>query len=642
MTRALAPWFAGLVVLPEGGLSAARTLGVEVREVAEVVDELPAASGLPPARWRALYAALAPAVGDPLVRESLAGLPVPLADGRVVRGARGLLLPLAGALDPGGPVADAVAVLGRWGVRLVAPAAAHEALERLGATPADPAALLAHPGVRQAVLDQADEDDLAVAEEVSDAVLAVVRAALDDAGSAAGPAAPVPADRAVLGLVTLRAVDGEPTPAHGLVLPGSIAERLLDARVLATVDQAAVERWGARTLAAVGVRADLVPLVLTDVLVTAQDLDLGGPDDDADLVTDSLDGWDDYLAAVADLLGEGEALAEVVAVADLDAVHPDAWPQVLAHLAEPGVLRRSLLEPVRAPGARGTAPGYTAWWLRHRAGLGLGTPFATSDAETPVARLLPAAPPEVAGLDPAVQAALGGVARLADVPPAEWNRLLRAAAPVGSPVEVALAGAVWGAWAALAADLDGPDVPAGDDPEPDRGGLPDLDVLPALVAADRIALVHAEDAAVAPGPMWWQRTDVAAMVPVTGAVDPDDLADALGLPLATDLADGRVADADGDDVGGPAQTPPAVRLLLPDAPRTWVEHESLRVDGVPVDWWVDGDGESATVHATHLAGLARGLAQAAGVWRLRHAVELILVEPGRAGELAVEQVGDGA
>lgn len=636
VTRALAPWFAGLVVLPEGGLSAARTLGVEVREVAEVVDELPAASGLPPARWRALYAALMPAVGDPLVRESLAGLPVPLADGRVVRGVRGLLLPVAGALDPDGSVADAVAVLGRWGVRLVDPAAAHEALERLGATPADPAALLAHPGVRQAVLDQADEDDLAVAEEISDAVLAVVRAALDDAGPAAEPD-PVPAGRAVLGLLTLRAADGEPTPAHGLVLPGSTAERLLDARVLAAVDQAAVERWGERTLAAVGVRADLVPLVLTDVLATAQDLDLGGADDDADLVTDSLDGWDDYLAAVADRLGDGETLAEVVAVADLDAVDPDAWPQVLAHLAEPGVLRRSLLEPVRAPGARGTAPGYTAWWLRHRSGLGLGTPFATSDAETPVARLLPPAPPEVAGLDPAVQAALGGVVRLAAVPPAEWNRLLRAAAPVGSPVEVALAAAVWGAWAALADNPDGIDGP-----DPERGGLPDLDVLPALVAADRVALVHAEDAAVAPDPMWWQRTDVAAMVPVTGAVDPDNLADALGLPLATDLADGRVAEGDGDDAGGWAETPPEVRLLLPDAPGTWVEHESLRVDGVPVDWWVDGNGESATVHATHLAGLARGLAQAAGAWRLRHAVELILVEPGRAGELAVEQMGDGA
>jgi hypothetical protein len=83
-----------------------------------------------------------------------------------------------------------------------------------------------------------------------------------------------------------------------------------------------------------------------------------------------------------------------------------------------------------------------------------------------------------------------------------------------------------------------------------------------------------------------------------------------------------------------------VGAVLPGAPDTWIEHESLRVDGVPVDWWVDGTGPDAIVHATHLAGLARGLAQACGAWRLRHAVELVLVEPARAAELAVEQVAD--
>jgi hypothetical protein len=625
LTRALAPWFAGLVVLPEGGVPSARALGVELREVADVVDELPAAAGLPPARWRALYAALAPAVADPLVRESLAALPVPLADGRVVRGARGLLLPVAGALDAHGPVAAALATLSRWGVRLVDPAAAHDVLERLGATPADPATLLAHPGVRQAVLDQADEDDVDLAEQVSDAVLALVRAALaDGTGATSDPDAPVPPGRALLGLLTLRAADGEPTPAHGLVLPGSLAERLLDPRVLAPVETAAVERWGADVLGAVGVRADLVPLVLTDVVASTEDLSLGAPDDDADLVTDWLDGWDEYLADVAEAVEEGETLAEVLAVADLDAVDPGAWPDVLARLARPGALRRALLEPVRAAGA--LAPGYTAWWVRHRAGIGLGAPFATADAEPAVRRLLPGAPPEVAGLDPAVQAALGGVGRLAAVPASGWNRLLRAAAPVGAPLDVALAAAVWSAWAALAG--------------PDADGPAELDVLPALVAPDRVALVHSEDAAVAPAPMWWQRTDVAAMVPVAGPADPEDLAGALGLPLAGDLAAGRVDEDEGDDAGGLAGTPAAVRVLLPDAPGTWVEHEQLRVDGVPVDWWVEGAGPGAIVHATHLAGLARGLAQASGAWSLRHAVELALVEPSRAAELAVEQVAD--
>ncbi|RMI01348.1 ATP-binding protein, partial [Cellulomonas triticagri] len=199
-----------------------------------------------------------------------------------------------------------------------------------------------------------------------------------------------------------------------------------------------------------------------------------------------------------------------------------------------------------------------------------------------------------------------------------------AAAP-GGPVDLGLATAVWRAWSGHAAA-----VAAGD-----AAPLPDLDVVPALVAPDRVALVHAEDAAVAPGPMWWQRTDVAAMVPAVG-VDADDLADVLGLPTAADLADGSTADDDGDLL----PTAPEVATVLPGAPRTWVEHEALRVDGVPVDWWVDGAGPDAVVHATHLAGLARGLAQAAGAWPRRHAVALVLVEPARAGELAVEQVGD--
>ena len=637
LTSALAPWFAGLVVLPDGGLGAARTLGVEVREAADVVEELPAASGLPPERWRALYAALAPAVGDPLVREALAALPVPLADGRVVRGARGLLLPVAGALDAAGPVAAALAALGRWGVRLVHPGAAHEVLERLGAAPADPASLLAHPGVRQAVLDQAGEDDVDAAEQISDAVLALVRAAVAD-GTVPTPAAPghstpgdptpggpapVPVERAVLGLLTLRAADGEPAPAHGLVLPGSRAARLLDPRVLAPVAADAVERWGADALAAAGVRADLVPLVLTDVAASADDL--APADDDADLVTDALDGWDAWLAEVAEAVGEGETLPEMLAVADLDAADPSAWPELLARLAEPGPLRRALLDEVRVPGG-GAAPGYTAWWLRHRSGLPLATPFAVAGAEPAVARLLPPAPEEVAALDPAAQVALGGVASLGAVPPGAWNLLLRAAAPVGGRVDLDLAAAVWSAWAGLAAA------------EPDAA--PDVDVLPALIAPDRVALVHAEDVAVAPAPMWWQRADVAAMVPVTGPVDPEDLADALGVPLAGDLADGLVDEGDGDDAGSLAATPEAVAALLPGAPDTWIEHESLRVDGVPVDWWVDGTGPDAIVHATHLAGLARGLAQACGAWRLRHAVELVLVEPGRAAELAVERVAD--
>lgn len=637
LTRALAPWFAGLVVLPPGGTAAARALGVELRDVADVVDELPAADGLPPDRWRGLYAALAPAAGDPLVREALAALPVPLADGRVVRGARGLLLPVVDG-DRGGEVARAVGVLARWGLRLVHPAAAHDLLERLGASPADPGALLDHPAVRRAVLDQADEDDLDVAHEVSDAVLALVAAAAGDADRAdadpAGAAGDAPVDpaRAVLGLLTLTAADGEPAPAHGLVLPGSRAERLLDPRVLAPVADAVVARWGPATLAAAGVRADLVAVRVPDVVAGADAVAWADQDDPGELVADGLDGWDEYRDALADALGEGATVPEVVAVSDLDAVRPEAWADVLARLAEPGPLRRALTEPVRAADAPGSAPGYPAWWLRTRSGLGLDRPFAATAAEPVVHRLLPPAPPEVAGLDGSVQRALGGVTALADVPAGAWEGVLRAAAGAPGGLEAELAVAVWAAWSRVAGE------PGGVEGTGARVGP--LDVVPALVAPDRAALVAADDAAVAPSPMWWQRTDVAALVPAPPPADPADLADLLDLPLATDLADGLVDEA--EDAGGLTPTPPGVRLVLPGAPATWVEHERLHVDGAPVDWWVEGSGATAVVHATHLAGLARGLAQAAGAWEHRHRVELVLTEPARAAELALEQAGDGA
>ena len=80
-----------------------------------------------------------------------------------------------------------------------------------------------------------------------------------------------------------------------------------------------------------------------------------------------------------------------------------------------------------------------------------------------------------------------------------------------------------------------------------------------------------------------------------------------------------------------------MRALLPDAPDTWVQHDDLLVDGAPVDWWV----EDSVVHAVHLAGLAAGLAQAAGRWDLRYAVEVLLTDPDRAAEIALDVVEGG-
>ena len=443
----------GLVVVPAGREAQARVLGVEARGLADVVEELPAVERR---RLGALYDALAPLADDARDREALGALPVPLADGRVVRGARGLVVLDAEVADAVGD--DALRDLGRWGLRVVDPRAAHPLLARLGADTPDARGLLQHPALRAAVLEQADDDDLQLADEVTDAVLAVVRAVVGEAHprDAAGAVAD---SAAWLGLVTLPAADGEPTPAHGLVLPGGAASALLDARVLAPVTLEAVERWGPTTLVAAGVRDDLAITRLTDVVAEPASVDPDGTDDES-LAAQSLDGWQDYLEHLRVALGAGEFVGDAVAVADLDAVDPDSWHELLTRLAtEPG-LRRALLEPVR--GERGsTAPSYTAWWLRERGPTELGGIFAADagpaddasgtgkrpgaeDAAGAALRAVLPGPPEVLrGLDTAVQVALGGIAGLDDLGPGAWARLLDALGPAGTPVAPATAVALW-------------------------------------------------------------------------------------------------------------------------------------------------------------------------------------------------------
>ncbi|GAA2726474.1 sacsin N-terminal ATP-binding-like domain-containing protein [Cellulomonas aerilata] len=622
---ALAGWAANLVHLGPGQEAAARALSVELRDVGDLVEEMPAAGE--PARWRSLYAALAPAAADPLVREALAAVPVPLADGRTVRGARGLVL---GAERLGEVAGDALGVLARWGLRLVHPDAAHPLLERLGAVAPDGAGLLGLPAVREAVLDVADDDDLALADDVAHAVLALV--------TAAGGDGPVPASaRPWLGELTLRAADGEATPASGLVLPGSVAAELLDDRVLAPVDPDLVQRWGEDVLAAVGVRGRLAVVVVPDVLLERDaGLLASDPGDPTELAARGLDGWEEYLDELADRLGAGSFVGDLLAVADLDAVRDDAWPRVVAELAADPDLRRALLDPVRAEGAGGQAPAYTAWWLRTRAPreVGLGEPFALGgaaggDGTAPTSLLRPAPGwladvrgPDGGPPDVAVLRALGGVVALTDLDAAGWTDLLDSLGPVGTRLEPAVAVALW---QGLARAAEAGVVLA---------ALPQR--LPALVGPAEVHLVHADDAVVPTAPMWVQRTDLGAVVPVPSRAA-RALAGLLDLPVGEDLAAGVV--------GGAADrvpTPTGVLDLLPTAPAHWDEHEDLRVDGVPVDWWVEGDGPGAVVHATHLAALARGLAQAGGAWGARHALEIVLTDPGRVGELTTEAMLDGA
>ncbi len=577
-TAALAAYVGGLVRLPARYASQARALGVEARPLAEVVDELPLV--LAPE----VYAALAGAVEDPLAREALAALPVPLAGGRVVRGARGALLLAAddvARLDPA-----TVHALTAWGVRIVDPQSADPVMERLGAAPATLAQLLAGEPVRRAVLEQ-EEGDAAVTAAVLDLVARVV-----EDGSTP--------ELAWLGLVELVAADGGPAPAQGLVLPGSPASRLLDDRVLAPVSVAAVDRWGRDVLRAVGVRSSLVVVRVRDVVA---DPEAGEPDE-------ALDGWPEYLEQLADELAPGAFVGDVAAVADLDAVLDEAWPEAVRLIAGTPELRRALTTPVIDERGR-RAASYTSWWLRTRGPV--DGPFRRRGASG----WLPPAPDWLDGLDDEVLAALGGVVLDAlDLP--GWVGLLDAL-PVGRTVAAEDAVTAWRALARLAAHAAEPAAHA--------SAAPPEHVV-ALVAADRAALVAAEDGAVADAPMWRQRTDVAAMVPVLGGGEPAALAELLDLPLASELAEGAVT---GDGVRQPV--PDAARVVLGDgAPRTWWEHDDLRVDGADVEWWVDAGG----VHAVTTSGLAAGLAQLVGRWDRRWALEVVLADERRAPEAELD------
>jgi len=597
LLTALGRWYAGLVRVPERDAAAIRVLGIESTALGDLIDGLPTVGE--PADWHRLYAALeAHSIGSD-EREALTGLPVPLIDGRFARGARGLILP--STLDGVDP--HHLEALAPWGVRAVHPDAAHEMLLRLGAVEGTATEVLSLPAVQSAVETGAGEDG----ERVTEAVLHLVAAEIAS-GSGAG------ADRPWLGRLLLRDTDGVPAEAAELALPGSLAADVLDPETVGVLAPDLADRWGADVLRAVGVRAALAIATIRGVVAGEQ------ASDEATL--DAIDGWQDYLDTLGDVCGTGAFISEVTAVADLDAVRPDAWPRVLGALSTDPELRRALLEPVRAEMGQPLAPPYLAWWLRHLSpeDLGLGPVFAAPGAHRAVELLLPPVPSVVAGLDPEVLAVLGAVSDLSELDDADWLDVCEDLPPVGTEVEPELALAMWRALARRAAD--GGEL----EPPPAR--------LPAVGAAGRVTIVAAEEAAIASEPMWLQRTDLAAMVPAVDA-DSEDLAHFLDVSTVQELDPAVEVRGDGD-TGHPNEVPAEVRQLAPEAPGSWVRDGELVVSGTPVEWWVTGTGPDAVVRATTTAGLARGLAQAADRWESRAVLELALTDPERLGRLAIE------
>ncbi|MBL8932120.1 MAG: hypothetical protein JNL54_18520 [Kineosporiaceae bacterium] len=636
LVAALAPSVAGLVLAPRAASAALEALGVARLALADVIDQLPL--GRTPRQWRALYAALASASADPMLRESLAALPVPLVDGRVVRGVRGCVV-VGGSADHGadlgadhppdhradhGAVSRALAALG---VRAVHPDATHPVLERLGARRITHAGLLDLPELPAAVgasLDAAEDGDLGLTE----AVLTLVEAALAD-GAADD------AHRDLLGDLALLDVAGEVAPARELVLPGSPAAELLDPEAVAPVEPALLERWGARVLGAVGVLNGLAVLRLTEV-------DLTAPDDPGLEELPELAAWLDDVRDAAGPDAWEIVAGEVTAVRDLDVVREGAWPGVLDLLAADPVLRRASVSPVQVTvrGDLGAArrvdlPSWTAWWLRREV-FG-GELWADPRAQALEQALFGPAPLPVHDLGPDLRRSLGGVLQLEDLGPAELPRLLVALGRDGVDWDAGAAVRVWSHLARLA--LDG----AGSSTGPAGGLAAGLaEGVPARLPALRDGAIHRVERdrlVVVDHPAWLQRPELGAAVVAPPGSGPA-LADLLDLPLAEDLAEGRVRPEGATRTPVPA----AVLAVLPSLPRIWWEHDQLLVDGVEVDWWVEEPGSGggspaeAQVHASTLDGLARGLAWAGRAWSLRAVVAAVLDGTITPVEAVIDQI----
>ncbi|CAL9469857.1 hypothetical protein SUDANB60_02796 [Streptomyces sp. enrichment culture] len=576
-----------------------RTLGVARVPLTDAVDRL---AGLEksPDWWRRLYDSLAGV--DP---DRLSGLPVPLADRRTTIGPRQVLLPTPdAALD--------AELLARLGLKVAHPDAAHPLLEKLGALPATPRAVLTTPQVRAAVAASLDdeggvnwEEDALDADELAAVVLTLVR----EAGLE-------PGDEPWLGALALPDEDGELSPACELVHPQGPFAQVMREGELAAVDAELAAKWGEQPLAACGVLVDFALVRATDVVLDPDELepresDYAEPDDPG--LLDAVDVWaEDILDRFPDAPVPPVA-TEIVAVRDLDLVDDDRWPQALALLSRPP-LRDALVEPVRIllhDGTHETVRPYTAWWLRGHPVLGGRRPAGLRAAGgDPLLRGLYDEADATGFDDEQVLRALGvrtSVAALLDEPGGAAELLERLADP-GRPVTAAQLHGLYGALAEL---------------DPEQVTLPDD--LRAVVDG-RVEVVDASEAVVVDSPDLLPFTSGVPLLPVRPA-RAAELAELFQVRRLSESVTGRV-----DSEGTEHEVPEPVRVLLgPRTPASYVEHEELVVDGVEIDWRLTDDG---VLHAATLEGVAAGLAWAAGQWPRRFEVAALLEDPSRTEELA--------
>jgi hypothetical protein len=600
-------------------------LGVRRLSLAELADLL-ASLDREPAWWRALFAALADVTAEEAAE--LGALPVPLADGRLARGPRGLLLPGPGLVNP-----DQLAVLG---LRVAHPAAVdppgalpvagavdadsgRPLLIRLGAVEATPRSALEDPATRAGVatsFDKATEayyDDDSP-ERTADAVLGLVAAVGAE-----------PGDYPWLADLALPGDDGDWYPAGELLLPDSpLAAIISPDAPFGTINGEFAGRHDPRALAAAGVLSSFG-------LLTADDVEL-----DEDTIELDLDEAQEWAADTRAALRHGPGTAsgtdrdgpalppvavEVTAVRDLEFVDRDRWPDALELLARPP-LRSALTEPVRArlaDGRHADVPGYTAWWLRRHLTADGHRPadLRTSDSDPLLAGLYDQVGPGGALgralADPVIARALGVRSSLAALlsEPGGADELLARLADPGRQVTRPQLRELWSA-------LGSADGITADDVTPPEAVR--------AVHGDKLVVASADDVLVLDAPDLWPlvagRPLILAPYPLS-----ERLADLLDLPLVTEEIPGVVESA-----GKPAPVPDTVHAVVPAAPASYRAHDRLIVDGDEIDWRYR-DGE---LHAATIAGLGAGLAWATGQWHARHLLIRLLTAPGDAARLLAD------
>lgn len=285
-------------------------------------------------------------------------------------------------------------------------------------------------------------------------------------------------------------------------------------------------------------------------------------------------------------------------IRDLDLIADDAWPQALRLLAG----ERETWHALSGPAGE---------WIARNAVLAGRAPaeWRLPEAESLAGLYDPV--PDV-GVRPDVLALAGVRTELAVADLDDAADLLDRLGDAGRTVAPGLLSRAYAAL--VAAELDWSELDA-----------------PARVRAVDGTVVDAEQAAVLDQPWLAAVWPPSRLVAVSS--DADRLAEALDLPLLSELISARLPD--GEYLRWSELT--AIRLAaelldipFPDGGVVVHEELTVEVDGVKraAPWWVESGGFHGEHHAEDSpAGLARAFAWAAGRWGDRHLITALLEEP---------------